>query len=74
MQFLKEQSVLKSVTFHSIYVTERTEWTFIEISNGNHSCTVEITSGSDTKKVVQLFSEYLNWSSQKGLRMKQMLR
>ena len=64
---MKEQSVLKDVTFHSISVTERTEWTFIEISNGNHSCTVEITSGSDTKKVVQLFSELFELVKSKGV-------
>ena len=64
---MKEQSVLKDVTFHSISVTERTEWTFIEISNGNHSCTVEITSGSDTKKVVQIFSELFELVKSKGV-------
>ncbi len=65
---MKEQSSLKNITFHSIKVTERTEWSFVEIFNGDHRCTVEITSGSDTKLVVQLFTELFDLVKGKGVK------
>ena len=65
---MKEQSSLKNITFHSIKVTERTEWSFVEIFNGDHRCTVEITSGSDTKLVVQLFTELFDLVKAKGVK------
>ena len=48
-------------------MTERTEWTFAEISNDHHRCTVEITSGSDTKQVGQLLIELFNLIQTKGV-------
>ena len=43
---------LKSLKFHAIPVTERTEWTFAEVSDGHTVYIVEVTAGSITKQVV----------------------
>ena len=50
---------LKTLKFHSVSVTERTEWTFAELSDGAASYLVEITSGGSTNRVVELLTEML---------------
>ena len=50
---------LKNLRFHSIRVTERTEWTFAELSDGAASYVVEITTGGLTNRVVELLKEML---------------
>ncbi len=42
---------LKSLKFHAVPVTERTEWAFAEVSDGDTAYIVEITAGAATKQV-----------------------
>ena len=51
---------LKSLKFHTIPVTERTEWAFAEVSDGDAVYIVEITAGAATKQVVDHLAQMVS--------------
>ena len=51
---------LKTLKFHTIPVTERTEWAFAEVSDENTAYIVEITAGAATKQVADHLTQMVS--------------
>ena len=51
---------LKSLKFHTVSVTERTDWTFAEVSDGQVAYLVEVTAGGVTKQVVDHLAQMVS--------------
>jgi galactonate dehydratase len=51
---------LKSLKFHTVSATERTDWTFAEVSDGDAVYIVEVTAGGVTKQVVDHLAQMVS--------------
>ena len=58
---------LKSLKFHAVPVTERTEWTFAEVSDGHTVYIVEVTAGGATKRVVDHLTQMMSKLGQRAI-------
>ena len=54
---LAKATRIQTIRFCSVDVTERTRWTFAELSDGSNTELVEITCGGSTGRVIELLRE-----------------
>jgi hypothetical protein len=54
---LAKATRIQTIRFCSVDVTERTRWTFAELSDGSATELVEITCGGSTGRVIELLRE-----------------